>query len=143
MAGAAALRASDADRDVVQTLLSNAYADGRLTPVEHGQRAAALARSRTLGDLRGLVVDLVPEWEDDADDHVDTVAGAGSDRGAEAPPSPDRSSRWRRLPGFLVPSAACVLLWRFAAHGLFWPLWVILYTGLPLLWPSGMRLRRR
>lgn len=147
VAGAAMLRASDADRDVVQALLSDAYADGRLTPVEHDQRAAALARSRTLGDLRALVVDLVPEWEDGTDDPaeagVDTGVDTRAEVGAEAPASADRSSRWRRLPGFLVPSAACVLLWRFAAPGLFWPLWVILYTGLPLLWPDGMRLRRR
>ncbi|WGL52797.1 DUF1707 domain-containing protein [Nocardioides sp. BP30] len=117
--GLARMRASDADRHVVQSLLNSAYADGRLAPFEHDQRVTELWQSRTLGDLRALMIDLVPE----------------QDAGPSEKPAADRSvTSWRRgLPGFLVPSIGCVLLWRFAAPGLFWPLWVIVYTGLPLL----------
>jgi len=112
----AGLRASDADRDVVQAILSQAYAEGRLTPVEHDQRAAATWQARALGDLRELIADLVPEQE------------AGGLPAARPRPA------WRPLiVGFLLPSIVCVLLWRFAASGLFWPAWVIVYTGLPLL----------
>lgn len=112
----ARLRAGDADRDVVQALLTHAYAEGRLTPVEHDQRMEALWQASTLGDLRALLLDLVPE------------------RDPVAPPAATYERAWGRLwLTFLVSSIACVLVWRFAAPGLFWPLWVIVYTGLPLV----------
>lgn len=111
----AGLRASDADRGLVQHVLSQAYAEGRLTPVEHGQRAEALWTATTLGDLRALLLDLVPE----RDPVTPSAAAYGR-------------ARRRLWLTFLVSSIACVLMWRFAAPGLFWPVWVIVYTGLPL-----------
>jgi hypothetical protein len=53
------LRASDADRERVLTLLSDAAADGRLTLDEHSQRAERAYAARTLGELAGLTTDLV------------------------------------------------------------------------------------
>jgi hypothetical protein len=47
----AALRASDADRDVVLGVLTEAYADGRITREEHDTRSSATQSARTLGDL--------------------------------------------------------------------------------------------
>lgn len=118
-------RASDADRDRVQALLSAAYADGRLDRVEHDHRATALWQATTLGELGALVADLGP----------DTV---------HAPAVGSAAPSWQRLAhGFLWPSLACVLLWRFAGAGLFWPLWVIVYTGLPLLREARALRRRR
>lgn len=58
---AASLRASDADRDLVQHVLTDAFADGRLDRDEYDERAAAALRSKTLGELPPLVADLVPE----------------------------------------------------------------------------------
>jgi len=52
------LRASDADRERVLTLLSEAAADGRLTLEEHSQRAERAYSARTLGELAGLTTDL-------------------------------------------------------------------------------------
>jgi hypothetical protein len=52
------LRASDADRERVLTLLGDAAADGRLTLEEHSQRAERAYAARTLGELAGLTTDL-------------------------------------------------------------------------------------
>jgi hypothetical protein len=52
------LRASDADRERVFALLSDAAADGRLTLAEHGERAEQAHAARTLGELTALTADL-------------------------------------------------------------------------------------
>jgi alkylated DNA nucleotide flippase Atl1 len=52
------LRASDADREQVFTLLSEAAADGRLTLDEHADRAGQAQAARTLGQLTALTADL-------------------------------------------------------------------------------------
>jgi hypothetical protein len=59
-AGTAGLRASDADRDVVRGLLSEAFADGRLDREEFDERSDAVTEARILGDLPVIVRDLVP-----------------------------------------------------------------------------------
>ena len=53
------LRASDADRDSVATLLSTAYAEGRLSKEEHDERLEELLRAKTFDDLIPLTTDLV------------------------------------------------------------------------------------
>ena len=57
----APLRASDADRDVVHGLLTEAFADGRLDRDEYDERSTATLQARTLGELPPLVADLVPD----------------------------------------------------------------------------------
>ena len=57
----APLRASDADRDVVHGVLTEAFADGRLDRDEYDERSAAALQARTLGQLPPLVADLVPD----------------------------------------------------------------------------------
>ena len=52
------LRASDADRELVVTLLGEAVADGRLTLDEHAERLEVALAARTLGDLSRLTADL-------------------------------------------------------------------------------------
>jgi hypothetical protein len=54
------LRASDADRERVVDVLNAALADGRLTSEEHSGRVHAALTARTLGNLAGLTLDLVP-----------------------------------------------------------------------------------
>lgn len=54
------LRASDADRTQVSTLLSAAYAEGRLTRQELDERLEQVLCARTFDDLVPLTVDLVP-----------------------------------------------------------------------------------
>ena len=53
------LRASDADRDQVATLLSTAYAEGRLTREEHDERVDQLMAAKTFDDLVPITRDLV------------------------------------------------------------------------------------
>jgi hypothetical protein len=53
------LRASDADRERVVAVLTEAAADGRLTLGEHAERAEQAYSARTLGDLAVLTADLV------------------------------------------------------------------------------------
>lgn len=54
------LRASDADRDHVVTVLSTAYAEGRITHDEHAERLERVLAARTFDDLIPLTSDLVP-----------------------------------------------------------------------------------
>jgi hypothetical protein len=52
------LRASDADRDRVLTLLAEAVSDGRITTDEHAERVQRACTARTLGELADLTADL-------------------------------------------------------------------------------------
>jgi hypothetical protein len=53
------LRASDTDREQVATLLSTAYAEGRLTREEHDERVDHLMAAKTFDDLIPITRDLV------------------------------------------------------------------------------------
>jgi len=52
------IRASDADRDRVASLLQEHHAAGRLTADEFAERIDAALRARTLGELDALLADL-------------------------------------------------------------------------------------
>jgi hypothetical protein len=52
------LRASDADREKVAGLLRDAFAEGRLSPVEHEERLTAVYAATTYGELAPLLADL-------------------------------------------------------------------------------------
>lgn len=54
------LRASDDDREQVSTLLSTAYAEGRITRDEHDERLGQVLQAKTFDDLVPLTADLVP-----------------------------------------------------------------------------------
>jgi DUF1707 SHOCT-like domain len=53
-----AVLASDADRDDAARVLTEAFADGRLTAPEHGDRVHAVYRARTWPELAELTADL-------------------------------------------------------------------------------------
>jgi hypothetical protein len=112
----ARVRATDADRAHARDLFAEAYADGRLTRAELDARSAKLDGPVTLGALKHLVADLEPV-------HA-APAGAPDDRPARRTPA-------REVLVFLLCSGACVLLWALTGRGFFWPLWVIVYTGVP------------
>jgi hypothetical protein len=127
-----ALRASDADREVVHRALGSAYADGRLTREEFDQRSDAALSARTLSDLPVLITDLVPAvgppgrlpatTEDAAALQARAVAAYRSDR---------REAAW----GFVSASIVCWVIWwvTSAGGGFPWPVFVMLGTGLHLL----------
>ena len=52
------MRATDADRDGVHSLLQAAYADGRLTWDEFDQRSTSLMQAKTYDQLGALTADL-------------------------------------------------------------------------------------
>ena len=52
------IRASDAERDRVASLLQEHHAEGRLTAEEFAERMDAALRARTLGELDELLADL-------------------------------------------------------------------------------------
>jgi hypothetical protein len=54
------LRASDADRELIVSVLHEACADGRLTVAEHEERLERAYQAKTLGELAELTADLLP-----------------------------------------------------------------------------------
>jgi len=56
--GGPQIRASDADRDAAAGLLGAAFAEGRLTAEEHGERVSAAYAARTVAQLQQLTEDL-------------------------------------------------------------------------------------
>jgi hypothetical protein len=127
--GHASMRASDADREIVRTLLADAFADGRLTREEYDDRLNTLYDSRTLGEVSSLVTDLVPP------------------DGPPKVPAPLRredmrtrgARKWRKdveesFAAFLVPSIICTVIWiAVAGGGFFWPAFPMLFLGINLV----------
>jgi len=116
------LRASDADREVVRTVLAEAYADGRLTREEHDERLSTVLGAVMLGDLPAIVADLVPVSRSLARPTPGTL-----DEQA-------RAAFGRRLRDDLGGAAfvaiVVVVIWLFTGHGFFWPIFPILGVGL-------------
>jgi hypothetical protein len=126
--GNASMRASDADRDTVRTVLADAFADGRLTAEEYDERLNTLYASRTLGEIPPLVADLV-------------APDGSSAASAPVARSELRASgvrKWRKeveesFTAFLVPTVICTVIWLVATRGFFWPAIPMLFLGLNLL----------
>ena len=55
----------------------------------------------------------------------------------DVPPAlpPREPAGWRGpvVPSWAVPSLVCVAIWLMTGAGYFWPMWVILGTGIPVL----------
>jgi hypothetical protein len=127
-----ALRASDADREIVHRTLGSAYADGRLTREEFDQRSDAVLGARTLSELPALMADLVPV-PGPAGALPATVedSAALQARAVEAYRSDRREAAW----GFVSASIVCWVIWWITSGGggFPWPVFVMLGTGLHLL----------
>jgi hypothetical protein len=130
----AALRASDLDRALVQQVLVEAYADGRLDREEFDERSERTTAARTLGDLPALMEDLVSTRA--------LAKASGSQDLATASPEEIRtravakyeSDRREAVLGFLIPSLVTWGIWAAVMFGGFpWPLFVMLATGINLL----------
>ncbi|MBJ7329601.1 MAG: DUF1707 domain-containing protein [Solirubrobacteraceae bacterium] len=114
-----ALRISDADREAAVARLRTAGAEGRLEIDELEERVAAAYAAKTRAELEPLFTDLP----------------------VVAPPRPgpparrDDSERGqlirRRTAAFLTPNIICIAIWlATGASGHFWPVWVLLGTGI-------------
>lgn len=58
------LKATDADRDAAGAVLREAFADGRLTLTEYDKRVDVALGIGTLGEVHGLIADLVAAADD-------------------------------------------------------------------------------
>ncbi|TQL70132.1 uncharacterized protein DUF1707 [Nocardioides albertanoniae] len=109
-------RVGDVEREAARGRIVEAYAAGRIDRPELESRAEAV-------------------W---AAVHTDDLAAVVDDLGERpAPPRGARSRLVRDLLVFLICSAIAVVVWQLTGRGFFWPTWVIVYTGLPLLRPLG------
>lgn len=130
----AAMRASDADRDIVLRTLGEAFAHGRLDREELDERTDAVNASRTLGELPPLLADLVPS------DGSSALVRAPDDVHAQAVEKWQKS-RNEALMGFLTPTLICWAVWWVLGFGHFvWPVFVMIPTFLGLL---GTYVRKR
>ena len=128
--GNAGLRASDTDRAVVQQVLTEAYADGRLDREELDARTTTVGSARTLGELPPLLADLVAP-----------ASATPARLEARTPDELERqavakyhSDRREAVLGFLGPSLVCTAIWFFLGHdGGFWPGLVMVFTFINVL----------
>jgi hypothetical protein len=106
-------RASDAEREAAADRLRVAAGDGRLDPEELEQRLEAAYGARTVGELTELTRDLPV---------TPAAEGAMTSSAVRA-----------RLASFIVVNTICIAIWAASgAEGGFWPIWVILGTGIGL-----------
>ena len=118
----AAMRASDADRDVVQQVLTEAYADGRITREEHDTRSSATQSARTLGDLVAPLEGLA-SLRPSAGGAALVPAAELEQRAVEAWRKDRREALW----GLVSVSAIVWTIWLFtSAPGFPWPAFVTL-----------------
>jgi len=113
------LRVSDAERESTVAQLRQAFAEGRLDLDELGARTDRAYAATTRGHLRGVLEDL-------------PVAVGPS----PAPPVPaaHHPARRQELVGLALPGLIAVGIWLASGHqGGFWPIWVILATGIAAL----------
>jgi hypothetical protein len=111
-------RASDAEREAVADRLRAAAGEGRLDNDELEERLGRAYAARTVGDLATLTTDLpvlLPS----------------------APPEPRRpalrSAHVRsKLASFVTANVVCIAVWAATGEGSFWPIWVLLGTGIGL-----------
>lgn len=136
------MRAGTRDRDATAQILQEAYAEGRLTSDEHDERLSRCYSAVTIADLAALTADLP-----DSAPAGSTQVPAAADRSVPAP-QPAASSAASTSTGslkigsgsqksvrniwisWLALSAFMVFVWAFSGRGGFWPVWVIVPTGI-------------
>jgi hypothetical protein len=130
----AALRASDADREVIHGVLAEAFADGRLDRAEYDERSTSVLAVRTLGELPPLVADLVPALP------ARTVSGRVPLSAASSADIERRAhehwedERRNAFFGFVGPTVICWTIWAATSWGGFpWPAIVMVATFLNFL----------
>ena len=106
---------SDAERQAVVDQLRFNTADGRLDMEEFGDRVETALAARTGAELTAVLRDLP---------HVES-------------PEVAVARRRRNVRGILIPfvviNAFLVLIWALTGFGYFWPIWVILGWGVPVV----------
>jgi hypothetical protein len=129
------LRAADADRAAVATVLGEHMAAGRLTVDEYDERLSRAYAARTYGELDQLTADLPsthrpPSVQPLAAGRPHTVGACGSWNGGGS-----TAAAWR---SWLSTALIVVTIWAVASIAsasllYFWPIWVIGPWGAVLL----------
>jgi hypothetical protein len=115
------LRVSDEEREGVVEELREHTVAGRLTAEELDQRLDAVYRAKTRADLDALRSDL-------------PISSAVARRTLLQRRSHLRRRLIQEAGGGITASLICVAIWIAAgASGSFWPIWVIIFTLLPVL----------
>jgi len=110
-------RASDSEREATADQLRVAAGDGRLDHDELEERLEAAYAARTRGELVALTEDLP-----DAPAEKEKRDPFWQDEGIRA-----------RLASFITVNTICIVIWAASdPGGYFWPIWVILGTGIAL-----------
>ena len=106
-------RIGDLEREAARARLVEAYALGTIDAPELESRAEKVWGAAGSADLAAVV--------DDLGEDLAPRGGAGP-------------RLVRDLLVFLICGVIAVLVWHLTGSGFFWPVWVLVYTGLPLLW---------
>jgi hypothetical protein len=142
------IRASDADRDRVASLLREHHAAGRLTAEEFHERMDHALEAKTLGELDELMTDLPAI---DLYQLPDASLRRGPTRPGQSllPADPGHGSPARFTPGtvamgaWAVVTSALVAIWAVAAvvgSGTWFPWWALI--ALPWIWAIVRRSQR-
>jgi hypothetical protein len=142
------IRASDADRDRVASLLREHHAAGRLTAEEFNERMDRALEAKTLGELDELMTDLPAI---DLYQLPDASLRRGPTRPGQSllPADPGHGSPARFTPGtvamgaWAVVTSAMVAIWAVAAvvgSGTWFPWWALI--ALPWIWAIVRRSQR-
>jgi Domain of unknown function (DUF1707) len=134
------IRASDADRDRVASMLREHHAAGRLTAEEFHERMDRALEAKTLGELDELMTDLPAI---DLYQLPDASLRRGPTRPGQSllPADPGHASPARFTPGtvamgaWAVVTSAMVAIWAVAAvvgSGTWFPWWALI--ALPWIW---------
>jgi hypothetical protein len=142
------IRASDADRDRVASLLREHHAAGRLTAEEFHERMDRALEAKTLGELDELMTDLPAI---DLYQLPDASLRRGPTRPGQSllPADPGHGGPARFTPGtvamgaWAVVTSAMVAIWAVAAvvgSGTWFPWWALI--ALPWIWAIVRRFQR-
>lgn len=148
MPGDPRIRASDADRDRVTSLLREHHAAGRLTAEEFHERMDHALEAKTLGELDELMTDLPAI---DLYQLPDASLRRGPTRPGQSllPADPGYGGPVRFTPGtvamgaWAVVTSAMVAIWAVAAvvgSGTWFPWWALI--ALPWIWAIVRRSQR-
>lgn len=120
------IRASDADRDRVASLLREHHAAGRLSAEEFDERLGQTFSAVTVGELDRLLADLpsidLYRLPDASLTRQPRQARSSGRRG--------RSAGWQAAwTSWFALTVLCFVVWLLAGGGYFWPIWVALPFG--------------
>jgi len=118
------LRASDADRERVASVLATAAGDGLLTLDEVDERLTAVYGARYLAELTPLTADLPDQRR---------PASADRERGGTADPATARAALRRHAAAVAVIAVLLVAAWWRSEAPFFWPVWPLAFLTFRLM----------